>query len=105
MAITLQKIKEHAVSHVRGLALSFVFMWLFLSAFALYKATLLGSHGIEYHQGFAVAKALVLAKALQHGERFGIGGRVGERPLIYSIILKALVFTLFLMVLVSAHPG
>jgi hypothetical protein len=77
-----------------------VYLYICFGAILLYKAAVLRARGIDYAPyGLAVIKALILAKFLLIGQATKMGERYREKPLIYPILHKSLVFLVFLVVL------
>src|SRR6202007_337284 len=57
------------------------------------KSLTLREYGIDYFPfGFALIKALILAKFIIAGNALRIGSRLDHKPLIYATLYKALVF-------------
>lgn len=56
----------------------------------------LATYDITYtNYGFAVIKAMILAKVIMIGAVFKLGRGLEEKPLIYPTLYKTVVFTLF----------
>jgi hypothetical protein len=53
----------------------------------------ISNNSFNWDYGFAVIKALILAKVIWLGELFGLGRNRGKRPLIYSTLWKTFLFT------------
>lgn len=66
----------------------------FFGAFTCYRKLILAEYHISYfHFGFALIEALILAKIILLGDRMHLERRMGEKPLIFSMLYKASVFT------------
>ena len=75
------------------------YLTLVFAAITQYRRFLLAAHGIIYTDyGFAVIKALVLAKVIMIGEVVRLGRGLERKPLIYPTLWKTFVFTIFLAV-------
>ena len=73
------------------------YLTLVFAAFTQYRRFILAAHDITYTEyGFAVIKALVLAKVIMIGAVFRLGRGLEDKPLIYPTLYKTIVFTLFL---------
>jgi hypothetical protein len=73
------------------------YLTLVFAAFTQYKRLILAAHDITYtNYWVAVIEALVLGKVVMIGDALRIGRRLEHKPLIYSTLLKAVVFSLFI---------
>jgi hypothetical protein len=73
------------------------YLTLVFAAFTVYRRYLLAAHDITYtNYGFAVIKALILAKVIMIGAVLRLGRGLDQKPLIYPTLYKTAVFTLFL---------
>ncbi len=76
------------------------YMALFFSAVVLYRRLLLAEHGIVMEDYFAgVLKALVVAKVVMIGTFLRISRKYEHKPLIIPTMYKAVLFTLWVMVI------
>jgi hypothetical protein len=75
-----------------------LYLSLVLGLFAWYRRLILAHYEIEYLKyGVAIIEALILAKVILIAEVMGLGrGRFKDTPLIYPVLYKSVVFTLFL---------
>jgi len=93
-----RKIMARLVHEVRQFAVMFIYLWLMLALFAIYKSVVLIEYPINYpSQSLAFVNALVLAKVMLVAEDIGLGTRFQRRWLVYSIVHKSFVFTLVLL--------
>jgi hypothetical protein len=77
-----------------------LYLYVCLGAILLYKDALLYAEGIGYtHYGLVIIKALILGKFMLVGHALHIGERYGDKPLIYPILHKSIVFLALLFVL------
>lgn len=77
-----------------------LFLTLFFSAFTIYRQLLLEEYTHTYlHLGYGVFEALVMAKVLVIGEALNLGKRFENKPLIVPTFCKAVIFSLFVLVL------
>ena len=74
-----------------------VYLSLMFAAFTQYRRFVLAAHDITYtNYWVAVIEALILAKVVMIGDVLRLGRRLEHRPLIYSTILKTVVFSVFI---------
>jgi hypothetical protein len=73
-----------------------IYLALVFAAFTQYRRFVLAAHGITYtNYWVAVIEALILAKVVMIGDVIRLGRRLEHKPLIYSTLLKTVVFSLF----------
>ncbi len=87
-------LRQKAVHEVQEFLKIFLYLAPWFCAFATYHMWLLdqlGEKSFEY--GTALINSLVLSKVILIGESLGLGTRQDDRPLIYSTVYKAFVFT------------
>lgn len=76
--------------------INFVYLAVFFGVFTWYRRLILAQYGISYlHYGIAFIEALILAKVIIVGDALKLGRRFSNRPLIYSTLHKAVVFTIW----------
>lgn len=99
----LQSQRLHTVAakffdEFKRLFVIFLYLWAILGLFVLNQIVILGAHRISYSvQGFAIINAFVLAKFVLVAEDLKLGHRFHDRPLIYPVAYKALVFAVLLI--------
>jgi len=85
--------KERAKDQIRNFALMFLYLWVVFGLLAIHESIILSQHQISYQShGFAVVNALVFAKVMLVAEDLHLGHRLNDKPLIYSIAVKSLLF-------------
>ena len=73
-----------------------IYLTLVFAAFTVYRRIILAAHDVTYtNYWVAVIEALVLAKVVMIGDVLHLGRRLEHKPLIYSTLLKTIVFTIF----------
>lgn len=73
------------------------YLTLIFAAFTQYRRFILATHDITYTAyGFALIKALILAKVIMIGAVFRLGRGLEDKSLIYPTLYKTVAFTLFL---------
>jgi hypothetical protein len=89
-------LKEKAVFQLKEFFGMFLYLWVLFALFAIHHSIILVEKRINYQaQGFAIINALILAKLMLIGEDLHLGKRFEDKPLIYSILYKSLVFCVF----------
>jgi uncharacterized protein (DUF1810 family) len=91
------RLKTGAIDETRELLGIFIYFWVLLSVFSFHKALVLNEESLIYHQGFALINALALAKVVLLAEFFHVGDKLKDRPLIYPIMFKSVIFAVILM--------
>ena len=77
-----------------------IYLTLVFAAFTQYRRLFLAAYDIIYTDYWvAVIQALILGKVIMIGGVFHLGRGLEQRPLIYPALYKALVFTLFVVIL------
>ncbi len=80
------------------------YLYVCFGALILLKSAVLQGHGFEPAPwGFALVKAALLAKFMMVGQALGLGRRFADRPLIWAILHRAVVFLLLLVALSVAE--
>lgn len=94
-------LKEKASDELRRLLVIFLYLWVVFGLLSIHKSLVLTQHHLDnQEQTFAFINAWLFAKVLLIGEHFNLGTRFANKPLIYPILYKCLVFT---VVLISFH--
>ncbi len=90
-----RSLKQRAVHEVKQLAAMFVYLYVLFALFLIHESIVLAQHAISFsHYGFAFINALVLAKVMLVAEDLHLGSRFEDRPLVYPILFKSLVFAI-----------
>jgi len=72
------------------------YLTLMFAAFTQYRRLILAAHDITYtNYGVAIIEALVLGKVVMIGDALRLGRWLEHKPLIYSTLLKTVVFSIF----------
>jgi hypothetical protein len=72
------------------------YLALVFAAFTQYRRLVLAAHDFTYtNYWVAVIEALILAKVVMIGDVLRLGRRLDHKPLIYSTVLKTVIFSLF----------
>ena len=85
--------QERAKDQIRNFTLMFVYLWVVFGMLAVHEFIVLSQHQINYRfHGLAFVNALVFAKVLLVAEDLHLGRRFNDKPLVYSILFKSLLF-------------
>jgi hypothetical protein len=91
-------LKERAKDQLSNFTLMFLYLWVVFGLLAIHESLILSQHQIAYQaHGFAVVNALIFAKVMLVAEDLRLGHRLNDKPLIYSILFKSLLFGLTLI--------
>jgi hypothetical protein len=91
-------LKDEAIHQLREFLVMFIYLWVLFGLFSLHQSIVLAQEHINYQaQGFAIINALILAKVMLIGEDLHLGGRFRDKPLLYSILYKTFLFSVFLI--------
>ena len=89
-------LKERAAYQLKEFLGMFVYVWVLFGLSAIHKSIILAEEHINYQaQGFAIVNALILAKVMLIGEDLHLGSELRDKSLLYSILYKSLVFSVF----------
>jgi hypothetical protein len=96
-----RSVKERAVEELKELAVLAAYLWIFLAVFQIHRTLVLrgqvpGSE-LSYRTGFALFKALVLAKFMLLAETVWVVKTFKDKPLVYSILFKSAVYAAILL--------
>jgi hypothetical protein len=94
----LASVKEKALEEFKLFWIIALYLWLLFGAFMVYRRLVLAEFGVTYlNIGFAVVQALIIGKVILIGDAFKIARHFEDGPLAYSVLWKALIFSLFVM--------
>ena len=89
-------LKEKVIHEVKEMLVIFLYLALFFCAFTTYRRLVMKEVGVSYfHYGFALIKALVLAKVVLLGQYARVAKIFNDRPLIVPTIYKVILFSFF----------
>ena len=99
MNVNRAGMKKKIIHETREMLLIFVYLALFFCSFTTYRRLVSAEFGISYfHYGFALVKALVLAKVIMLGRYVRFARIFDDRPLAFSTLYKVVLFTIFTLV-------
>jgi hypothetical protein len=88
-------VKQKVVHEVRELVFIFLYLFVWFGLFTIHESIVLEQHHIGFTPyGFAAVNALVLAKVMLVAQDLHLGHRFEDRPLIYPVLLKSLLFAI-----------
>src|ERR1700757_3628458 len=91
-------LKEKAAHEFREIAVVFLYLAFFFCALATYSMLLLDRFHISYFAyGTALINALVITKVILIGEAVHVGDRFETKPLFYSAVYKAFMYSLLVL--------
>ena len=91
-------LKERAKGQLRDFALMFLYLWFVFGMLVVHESIVLSQHQIYFApHGLAIINALVFAKVMLVAEDLHLGHRFHDKPLIYSIIFKSILFAIALI--------
>ena len=91
-------LKEKAAHQLREFLVITIYLWALFALLVINQSIVLAREAPDYQaHGFAIFNALMLAKILLTGEDLKFGTRFKDKPLVYSILYKCFIFTLFLI--------
>lgn len=78
--------------------INFVYLLFFFGVFTMYRRLVLTEYKISYlHYGYALFKALILAKVIMIGDILHLARRLKDKSLILTTLYKAVVFTVWVI--------
>lgn len=94
-------LKDRVSEEFKRFAVIFLYLWAVFGLLSLHKSLILSQHHLDQQEHtFAFINAFVFAKVLLTAEHLHLGTRFNNKPLIYPILHKCLIFTI---VLISFH--
>jgi hypothetical protein len=85
--------KERAKGQIRDYVLMFLYLWIAFGLLAVHESIVLAQHQINYaSHGIAVINALIFAKVMLVAEDLHLGHRLHDKPLVYAIVFKSILF-------------
>jgi hypothetical protein len=91
-------LKEKAREEFKRFVAIFLYLWVVFGLLSIHKSLVLSQQHLDHEEHtFAIINALVFAKVLLVGEELHLGRRFQNRPLIYPVLYKCLVFSVVLI--------
>ena len=93
-----RNLKERAFEEFKRFVAIFLYLWVVFGLLSIHKSLVLSQQHLDYEEhAFAIINAFVFAKVLLVGEDLHLGRRFQNRPLIYPVLYKCLVFSVVLI--------
>jgi hypothetical protein len=90
--------KERAKHQIRDFVLMFLYLWIVFGLLVAHESIVLAQHQIHFEaHGLALINALVFAKVMLVAEDLHLGHRFHDKPLVYSIVFKSILFAIALI--------
>ncbi len=91
-------LKERALESIKTFIQMFLYLWLVFGLLAVHQSIILSQYQIDYRShGLAFLNALVFAKVMLVAEDLRLGDRFDDKPLIYPVLFKSLLFAIALI--------
>jgi hypothetical protein len=91
--IRKQNLKEKAKDQIRNFTVMFLYLWIVFGMLAIHESMILSEHQLSFQShGLAVVNALIFAKVMLVAEDLHLGNSFNDKPLIYSVLFKSLLF-------------
>ena len=88
--------QKRIVREMIDYCLNFVYLACFFAFFTWYRRLILASYQIVYLEyGISLIEAAILAKVVMVGQVLGLGRGLEERPLIFPVLYKTVVFSVW----------
>ncbi len=92
------KFISRAKDQIRDFAFMFLYLWVVFGMLAVHELIILSQHQINFAaHSLAVVNALVFAKVMLVAEDLHLGHRLHDKPLIYAVLFKSILFAIALI--------
>ena len=92
-----RNLKQNALLEYKRFLGIFLYLWVVFALLSIHESIIRAQHNLDFTaHTFAVINAFVLAKVLLVGEYLHLGTGFKEKPLVYPVLYKSLVFSIFL---------
>jgi hypothetical protein len=92
-----QNLKEKAFLEFKRFLGIFLYLWVVFALFSIHESIIRAQHNLDFtSHSLAIINAFVLAKVLLVGEHLHLGAGFNEKPLVYPVLYKSLIFSIFL---------
>lgn len=100
MLVDIKIMKVRVLHEAKEYLAVFLYLYACIGTLTLYKSLTLRTYGVDFvPYGFALIKALILAKFMLIGNLLPISMRFNQKPLIYPTVYNAFVFFILLLAL------
>lgn len=91
--------KGRAIHEAKRFLGMFLYLWVLFGLFVLHESIILAQHDIDFTAyGLAITNALILAKVMLVAEDLNIARGFEDKPLIYPVLYKSIVFAIVFMI-------
>ncbi len=91
-------LKERAEDQLKNFTLIFIYLSIVFGMLNVHESIVLSQHQIDYRfHGLAIVNALIFAKVMLVADDLRLGHRLNDKPLIYSISFKSVLFGITLI--------
>jgi hypothetical protein len=89
---------DKAKTQIKDFVIMFFYLWVVFGLLAVHESFVLSQHHIDFQpHGLAFINALIFAKVMLVAQDVHLGNRLNDRPLIYSVIFKSILFAIALI--------
>jgi hypothetical protein len=93
----MRNLKEKALLEFKAFLGIFLYLWVVFALLSIHESIIRAQHNLDFTaHSLAIINAFVLAKVLLVGEYLHLGAGFKEKPLVYPVLYKSLVFSIFL---------
>jgi hypothetical protein len=93
----MRNLKERALLEFKTFLGIFLYLWVVFALLSIHESIIRAQHNLDFTaHTLAIINAFVLAKILLVGEYLHLGAGFNEKPLVYPVLYKSLVFSIFL---------
>src|SRR5580658_5991255 len=93
-----RRLSERAYDEFKRFIVIFLYLWVVFGLLSIHKSLVLAQSHLDYPEhAFAIINAFVFAKVLLVVDHLNLGTRFKDKPLLYPILHKCLVFTVVLL--------
>jgi GYF domain 2 len=91
-------LKERIAEAIKTFIQMFLYLWLVFGLLAIHQSIILSQYQIDYKShGLAFVNALIFAKVMLVADDLRLGNRFNDKPLIYPVLFKSLLFAIALI--------
>ena len=93
-----KSLQQRALDELKEFVVVAVYLWVLFVVFAAYKRVLLQENGVNlWSQSFAIVNALVFGKVILIAQALKLGGGLKKQALIWTVLGRALLFSVVLV--------
>jgi hypothetical protein len=93
----MRNLKEKALLEFKAFLGIFLYLWVVFALLSIHESIIRAQHNLDFTaHSLAIINAFVLAKVLLVGEHLHLGAGFKEKPLVYPVLYKSFIFSIFL---------